>query len=262
MQINQQFNGASVNDNLSERNRKLLHQMEVLRHLQVNKNGFNSKNSSVASGIEKQAVEIPNHYFFSADDSIFSISTKKRLLIVPNAPLSMMPSANKAPHEHNKIFSGFSMFPRGNGSLMDIGHLQSRTEPSMSDEEFFEVARDLARIDAAKGIIDSDEFRSLMTDFISVVSPDRQSIVAKGVKSMGLPFDMSSAVSISNLEVKEGNQVIAHYASGHGRGWTKISTPAELARHVKLTEVYTQAWTLAGGSNTAVNAQMSFNRTA
>jgi len=262
MQINQQFSGISTNDSLSERDRRKLLQMEAVQHfLNANKNG--KRSSDTGGSLPANAVEIPqNHYFFSADGSNFTISTEKRLIIVPNAPFSMMPKRNIETPEVNRVFSGFSSFPRGNGSLMDIGHLLSRTKPSMNDEEFFEIVRELAKIDAGKDIIWSDEWRTLMTDFVSVVSPDRQSIVANGVKSMGLPFDMGSATSLSGLTIKEGGQIIASYSTNEG--WTANWTPAESARLAKITEVYVQAWKEAGGKDTAKNVQLikPFNRTA
>jgi len=181
----------------------------------------------------------------------------------------------------------------GNIRLPDFKNLglYTKTEPLRSDEEIKEVITKLAKEDAEKGKFQSQtkEFLELENEYVSSVSPDRESIItnttkqifsnADAIKSKGKAFpnsllellierdkkDKITAINMNSSNYKacfEGDtltyarfydsnrEVIADYAPNGG--WSCIMTKAEEGRLREFYSTYNEAW---NNSNAEINAQ-------
>ena len=127
--------------------------------------------------------------------------------------------------------------------FQDFKHLRSRSKPIMCDEELKEAVREQARADAARGEFDWEgrEFTRLREAFISVVSPDRRSLVANHPSMLAnLHF---GAAAPPMLMVGHGGEIVAGFDVG--RGWSVSITQAEAARQKIISDVYHDAWMAA-----------------
>ncbi len=111
-------------------------------------------------------------------------------------------------------------------------NILTKSKPKMSDEDFENAIRELARKEASQGILaGTDEKSQLRRDYISVVSPDRKAIYDESMAKTG--GKMNSTYSFFD---KQGNKSF-HYNTQAGM-WFLHTTDAENARREKFTEIY------------------------
>jgi hypothetical protein len=121
-------------------------------------------------------------------------------------------------------------------SAPNWGKIPTKSEPKMSDEEFENAIRELARKEASQGILaGTDERSQLRRDYISVVSPDRKAMYDESMTKTG--GKMNSTYSFFDAL---GNKSF-HYNKQAGM-WFHQSTDAEKARADKFLDIYTQAF--------------------
>ncbi|MDR1745069.1 MAG: hypothetical protein LBS30_04865 [Planctomycetota bacterium] len=121
-------------------------------------------------------------------------------------------------------------------SAPNWGRIPTKSEPKMSDEEFENAIRELARKEASRGILaGTDEKSRLRRDYISVVSPDRKAMYDESMAKTG--GKMNSAYSFFDAL---GNKSF-HYNKQTGM-WFHQSTAAEKARADRFLDIYTQAF--------------------
>ncbi|MCL1862484.1 MAG: hypothetical protein FWF78_02840 [Defluviitaleaceae bacterium] len=129
----------------------------------------------------------------------------------------------------------------------------THTAPRKTDEEFKEAIKEAARRDFERGYFqNSPETQELIDDFISVVSPDRRSIIENAMQANG----GFSGLRIINLasHLPRGQTPI-HFSHVHERsnrhissiqltnyGWDFTFTLAEAERSRDILEVYNNAW--------------------
>jgi hypothetical protein len=119
----------------------------------------------------------------------------------------------------------------------------TKTTPTMSEEQYKEAIIELAKKDVASGKCSTSgnnnfEFMSLKKSFVSVVSPDRRSIIAAASRKLV----EKGEVTFAEFRDNTGN-IIASYCPTNG--WTMSGTSAENARDVKFDAIYTAAWRAA-----------------
>jgi len=146
----------------------------------------------------------------------------------------------------------------------------SRSPPMMSDEEFLYKARELARIDFSKGEREGPEIAKLCHAFMSVVSPDRISLIKNTIKDISDSSKQSTYINhlwqafllyekgvdalnnISGLIVTSTGEVHAmtiHDSAGNPlvsydreRGWSALLTQEEWVRCREIIGVYNDEW--------------------
>lgn len=119
-------------------------------------------------------------------------------------------------------------------SKPDWSELPTKTNaPTKSDAELEEEIRELARKDFASGKKDHEAFKSLATQYESVVSPDRKSIYEQTMRKTG---GMMNAACM--FYDSRGNKSFTyHPITGD---WAVIGTEAEFARARAFSSIYTQ----------------------
>jgi len=162
--------------------------------------------------------------------------------------------------------------------------MYTKTEPSMSDEELKEAIAKIAREDAEKGKFHNmtKEYIDLEKEYVSSVSPDRESIITDSMKEINsIKQTLSKANSPEQaksllqlfIEMEEGdnkNKVITisgtmynkacfegdklmyvefHDSNGEtiadyspNNGWGCLNTNAEIARKKEFSSIYNEAW--------------------
>ncbi len=111
----------------------------------------------------------------------------------------------------------------------DWNVIPTRGTPKMSDDEFEQAIKDLARKEASQGILAGTKERQQLTrEYISVVSPDRKAWFAGGTPS---------AVGTKG----NPNKPQMHYNHSVG-GWMWQGTPAENDRMARFNDIYRQAF--------------------
>ncbi len=131
----------------------------------------------------------------------------------------------------------------------------TKTAPAMSEEQYKEAIIELAKKDAASGKCSTSgdnnfEFMSLKKSFVSVVSPDRRSIIAAASRKLA----NQGEVTYAEFKDSDGN-IIAQYSPNDG--WAMSGTPDEFARSVKFDTTYAAAWNAA--NNDLVNKARANN---
>jgi hypothetical protein len=117
------------------------------------------------------------------------------------------------------------------------GAIPTKSQPKMSDEQYENAIRELAREEASKGILAGTEGqRRLMREYVSVASPDRQAIYNQSMAKTG--GKMNATYSFYD---KLGNKSF-HYNKGSSM-WFWQGTSAEKAHKDRFTEIYTEAYT-------------------
>ncbi len=112
----------------------------------------------------------------------------------------------------------------------DWGAIPTKEPPKMSEQEFEQAIKDLARKEASQGILaGTEEQRKLMRDYVSVVSPDRKSWFPGGANP--------SSVGGKEDPVKPR----MHYNPNFGK-WFWKGTSVENDRMAKFNEIYQQAF--------------------
>jgi hypothetical protein len=154
-------------------------------------------------------------------------------------------------------------------------YMLSRTEPKMSDEEFEQRIREMAKRDHAAGRFQStdsnSDFHVLERSFVSVVSPDREGMInnalpaiMRSIKAhermsnipaynsyeemiMHLLFGIEpppssnfneGSILLFELKDEDGNVLARLFTSG----WERVTTPAENARSAEFIAIYNEAW--------------------
>jgi hypothetical protein len=180
----------------------------------------------------------------------------------------------------------------GNIKLPDFKNVgvYTKTEPLRSDEEIKKAIVKIAKEDAEKGQLQSQtkDFLNLKKEYISSVSPDRESIItnstkeifanANAIKSKSKGYansllellidrdkdDKIVAINMNSSNYKaclEGDKLTyAGFYDSNGEligdysqnGWNCFSTKAETARHHEFYSTYNEAWNSA---NAEINAQ-------
>jgi len=161
------------------------------------------------------------------------------------------------------------------GTTFGIGashwsEILSKSPPKMSDEEFLYKARELARIDFSKGEREGPEIGKLVNDYISVVSPDRKSLIKSTVKDISDSSKKSTYINhlwqafllyeqgvdalknISGLAVTatgEVHSMTIHDSAGNplvsynrDSGWAALLTHEEWTRFREMFGVYNDEW--------------------
>lgn len=109
--------------------------------------------------------------------------------------------------------------------------MTKRNKPAMSDEEFEEAIKDLARKEFATGKRDDKAYRELCMRHGETVSPDRKAIYDAGMKKTG--GKMNAACMFWD---SKGNKTLSY--NPESGNWKAISTDAEFARAGEFTSIY------------------------
>ncbi|MDR1753482.1 MAG: hypothetical protein LBR74_01055 [Eubacterium sp.] len=121
-------------------------------------------------------------------------------------------------------------------SAPNWNQIPTKSKPKISDEEFENAIRELARKEASQGILaGTDAQIKLCREYVSVVSPDRKAIYNESMAKTG--GKMNSTYSFFD---KLGNKSF-HYNKSAGM-WFWQGTSAEKARKAQFTDIYTQAY--------------------
>lgn len=126
--------------------------------------------------------------------------------------------------------------------------MTKRSQPAMSDEEFEEAIRELAREDSKPGAKRNiDKYNMLAQQYMEVVSPDRKALYDESMKITG--GKMNAAKGFFN----NAGQLLLTYNDVTGN-WFQISTAEEGARGRQFHAIYVDEMKkiqAAGGANTS-----------
>lgn len=134
--------------------------------------------------------------------------------------------------------SNMTKLPKYNASTVQHDYL-SKSDGSMTEKEFEAAIKKLAEKNAAAGIYEDvgDDYYELAQKYVSVVSPDRQAIIAGApmgsLVPSGLNYDVAKAYD------DKGNVVATYNPS---KGWNNKFTDEEKARNNKFDEIYWSAY--------------------
>ncbi len=109
--------------------------------------------------------------------------------------------------------------------------MTKRDEPAMSEEEFEEAIKELARKEFATGKRDAVAYRKLCMQHGETVSPDRKAIYEASMKKTG--GKMNAACMFWD---SKGNKTLSY--NPESRNWKAISTDEEFARARVFTSIY------------------------
>ncbi len=109
--------------------------------------------------------------------------------------------------------------------------MTKRDKPLMSDPEFEETIKNLARKDFATGRQDENAYRNLGMRFIELVSPDRKAIYEASMKRTG--GKMNAALMFWD---EKGNRTLGYHP--FTGTWHNISTEDEVARARIFAGIY------------------------
>ncbi len=111
--------------------------------------------------------------------------------------------------------------------------MTKRDKPAMSEEEFEEAIKELARKEFATGKRDDAAYRRLCMQHGETVSPDRKAIYEASMKKTG--GKMNAACIFWDAK---GNKTLSY--NPESRNWKAISTNVEFARARQFTSIYNQ----------------------
>lgn len=109
--------------------------------------------------------------------------------------------------------------------------MTKREQPAMSEEEFEEAIKNLARKEFATGKRDDAAYRKLCMQHGETVSPDRKAIYASSMRKTG--GKMNAACMFWD---SKGNKTLSY--NPESRNWKAISTEDEFARAREFTSIY------------------------
>lgn len=113
----------------------------------------------------------------------------------------------------------------------DWNDIPTKTDkPAMSDDEFQETIKELARKDFSSGKRDHASFKSLCTKYVSPYSPDRKSIYENSMQKTG--GKMNAACMFWD---NKGKQSFFWHPDGF---WSASFSEAELTRAREFTSIY------------------------
>ncbi len=137
---------------------------------------------------------------------------------------------NTASRTNNTASAAPANAAAASAPMPDWSKIPTKEAPKMSDEEFEQAIKDLARMEASRGILaGTEDQRKLMRDYVSVVSPDRKSWFSGGT--------VPAIVGGKDDPIKPR----MHYNPNFG-GWFWKGTAAEDERMAKFHEIYQQAY--------------------
>lgn len=111
--------------------------------------------------------------------------------------------------------------------------MTKRDKPAMSEEEFEEAIKDLARKEFSTGKRDDAAYRKLCMQHGETVSPDRKAIYDASMKKTG--GKMNAACMFWDAQ---GNKTLSY--NPESRNWKAISTDDEFARAREFTSIYNE----------------------
>lgn len=111
--------------------------------------------------------------------------------------------------------------------------MTKRDKLAMSEEEFEEAIKDLARREFATGKRDDDAYRKLCMQHGETVSPDRKAIYEASMRKTG--GKMNAACMFWDAK---GNKTLSY--NPESRNWKAISTEEEFARARLFTSIYNE----------------------
>lgn len=109
--------------------------------------------------------------------------------------------------------------------------MTKREQPAMSEEEFEEAIKDLARKEFADGKRDDAAYRKLCMQHGETASPDRKAIYESSMRKTG--GKMNAACMFWD---SRGNKTLSY--NPVSRNWKAISTDGEFARAREFTSIY------------------------
>lgn len=109
--------------------------------------------------------------------------------------------------------------------------MTKRDKPAMSEEEFEEAIKELARKEFATGKRDDAAYRKLCMQHGETVSPDRKAIYESSMKKTGGKMNAACMFWDNN-----GNKTLSY--NPESRNWKAISTDEEFARARVFTSIY------------------------
>lgn len=109
--------------------------------------------------------------------------------------------------------------------------MTKRNKPAMSEEEFEEAIKELARKEFSTGKRDDAAYRKLCMQHGETVSPDRKAIYESSMKKTG--GKMNAACMFWDAK---GNKTLSY--NPVSRNWKAISTDEEFARARQFTSIY------------------------
>lgn len=111
--------------------------------------------------------------------------------------------------------------------------MTKRDKPAMSEEEFEEAIKELARKEFSTGKRDDGAYRKLCMQHGETVSPDRKAIYDVSMKKTG--GKMNAACMFWDAK---GNKTLSY--NPESRNWKAISTDEEFARAREFTSIYNE----------------------
>ncbi|MCM1286972.1 MAG: hypothetical protein NC240_01590 [Clostridium sp.] len=111
--------------------------------------------------------------------------------------------------------------------------MTKRDKPAMSEEEFEEAIKELARKEFSTGKRDDAAYRKLCMQHGETVSPDRKAIYDASMKKTG--GKMNAACMFWDAK---GNKTLSY--NPESRNWKAISTDEEFARAREFTSIYNE----------------------
>lgn len=109
--------------------------------------------------------------------------------------------------------------------------MTKRDKPAMSESEFNEAIKELARKEFSTGRRDDEAYRKLCMQHGETVSPDRKAIYEESMKKTG--GKMNGACMFWD---SKGNKTLTY--NPESGNWHHISTEAEFARARQFTTIY------------------------
>ena len=109
--------------------------------------------------------------------------------------------------------------------------MTKRDKPAMSEEEFEEAIKELARKEFVMGKRDDKAYRELCMRHGETVSPDRKAIYEASMKKTGGKMNAACMFWDSN-----GNKTLSY--NPESGNWKSISTDKEFARARQFTSIY------------------------
>lgn len=109
--------------------------------------------------------------------------------------------------------------------------MTKRDQPAMSDEQFEEAIKELARKEFATGKRDDAAYRKLCMQHGETASPDRKAIYEASIRQTGGKMNAACMFWDSN-----GNKTLSY--NPESGNWKAISTEQEFARARAFTSIY------------------------
>lgn len=122
----------------------------------------------------------------------------------------------------------------------------TKSEPKMSEKQFEAAIKALAEKNAAAGIVEDvgRDYFELASSYVSVVSPDRKSII-DGASPISLVPSKANHTMATAYD--DDGKVVATY--NPTKGWSNLFTDDEKARNAKFDSIYWSAYNAYKAAN-------------